>query len=85
MFHLTEGTFGKRAIADSAWSEEMTDYLLANEIVELELNHEKGWKGTDLSLLGKVAASKVPKDNRLRNAHQLTRSIFCMSFDRSKL
>jgi Leucine-rich repeat (LRR) protein len=87
MFDLTEGTFGKRAIAGSAWSEEMTDYLLDNEIVELELNHAKGWKGTDLSFLAKLPHLKsltivdvaIPSVDPIHLLHEL-RSLEVMTY-----
>lgn len=48
---LEDGQYGRRAVATSAWSAEMTDYLLANDVVELELNDGKGWHGENLSFL----------------------------------
>jgi len=48
---LEDGEYGRRAVAISAWSPEMTEYLLRNDVVELELNHAKGWRGNDLSFL----------------------------------
>src|ERR1700674_2032962 len=51
---LEDGEYGRRAVATSAWSEEMTDYLLDNGIVELELNDGKGWRGSDLLFLAKL-------------------------------
>lgn len=32
----------------------MTDYLLDNRIVDLELNDGKGWRGSDLSFLANL-------------------------------
>lgn len=51
---LEDGEYGRRAVATSAWSDEMTDYLLDNGIVELELNDGKGWRGSDLLFLAKL-------------------------------
>jgi len=51
---VEDGKYGRRAVATSAWSEEMTDYLLDNGIVELELNVAKGWRGNDLLFLAKL-------------------------------
>lgn len=48
---LEDGEFGHRAVITSAWAPGMSRYLLANGVVELELNHAKGWHGNDLSFL----------------------------------
>ncbi len=50
-----EGKYGRRAVIASAWSEEMTKYLINHKIVELELNHAKGWVGSDLSFLSELS------------------------------
>lgn len=36
---------------NSNWSDELVGYLASNEVVELELNQAKGWKGENLSFL----------------------------------
>jgi len=46
-----QGEYGRRAVVTSAWSEEMTEYLLKDEVLELELNDGKGWRGADLLFL----------------------------------
>jgi hypothetical protein len=51
---LEDGEYGRRAVVTSAWSEEMTDCLLDNGIIELELNDGKGWRGSDLLFLAKL-------------------------------
>lgn len=51
---IEEGEYGPRAVVTSAWSAKMTDYLLTNGIVGLELNDGKGWRGNDLSFLIKL-------------------------------
>jgi hypothetical protein len=51
---IENGERGPRAVATSTWSEQMTDYLLENRIVDLELNHGKGWRGNDLSFLANL-------------------------------
>jgi hypothetical protein len=51
---LENGVYGRLAVITSAWSAEMADYLLANQVVELELNDGKGWSGGDLSFLEKL-------------------------------
>jgi hypothetical protein len=58
---LEAGEYGQRAVATSAWSEQMTEYLLASGIVELELNDGKGWQGRDLLFLKKLPQLKVFK------------------------
>ena len=49
-----QGDYGRRAVVTSAWSGEMTEHVLSNGIVELELNHGKGWRGTDVSFLARL-------------------------------
>lgn len=51
---LEDGEYGRRAVATSAWSEEITNYLLNNGIVELELNYAKGWRRNDLLFLARL-------------------------------
>lgn len=51
---LEEGDYGRRAVVSAAWSAEMTEYLLANNVIELELNTGKGWRGGDLLFLEKL-------------------------------
>jgi hypothetical protein len=48
---LEDGTYGRRAVITSGWSRELTDYVRANEVRELELNDGKGWHGGDLAFL----------------------------------
>src|SRR4051812_30472725 len=48
---LTDGQYGRRAAIASAWAPSMRDYLLANDVVELELNYANGWIGDDISFL----------------------------------
>jgi hypothetical protein len=52
---LEDGEFGRRAVITAAWSTEMAYYLLANGVVELELNDGKGWRGDDLLFLDKLS------------------------------
>jgi Leucine-rich repeat (LRR) protein len=51
---IENGERGPRAVATSTWSQQLTDYLLENRIVELELNDGKGWRGNDLSFLANL-------------------------------
>jgi len=48
---LEEGEHGRRAVITSAWTPRISRYLLANNVVELELNEGKGWHGDNLSFL----------------------------------
>jgi hypothetical protein len=51
MVKLEDGEYGRRAVITSTWRSEMSRYLLANDVLELELNYAKGWRGNDLSFL----------------------------------
>lgn len=48
---LEDGEYGRRAVVTSAWSAEMTKYILDNGVVDLELNDGKGWRGGDILFL----------------------------------
>jgi hypothetical protein len=48
---LEDGKYGRRAVITSSWHEVMTSYLLANHVVELELNDGKGWRGANIDFL----------------------------------
>lgn len=48
---LEDGEYGRRAVITSAWKPEMSRDLIAKDIVELELNYAKGWRGSDLWFL----------------------------------
>jgi hypothetical protein len=58
--HVTfeTGTYDRRAVLNSGWSDDMIQYLASNGIVELELNQAKGWEGNDLSFLSELVALK---------------------------
>jgi hypothetical protein len=51
---LEDGKYGRRAVITSSWHEGMAPYLLANDVVELELNDGKGWRGADLAFLKRL-------------------------------
>ena len=53
-----QGRYGRRAILSSGWSDQLIEYLVSNDVVELELNQAKGWIGQDLSFLEKLAGLK---------------------------
>jgi len=48
---VEKGKYGLRAVIKSAWSKEYFQILLNNNIVELELNDGKGWRGENLNFL----------------------------------
>ena len=41
---LEDGEYGRRAVITSTWRSDMARYLLANEVLGLELNYAKGWR-----------------------------------------
>jgi hypothetical protein len=45
------GEYGIRAVVKSAWHENYTSLLLDKGISELELNHAKGWHGSNVDFL----------------------------------
>jgi hypothetical protein len=55
---LEDGKYGSRAVLNANWSDQLIGYLSENEVVELELNQAKGWKGHDLSFLSKLPVLK---------------------------
>jgi Leucine-rich repeat (LRR) protein len=53
-----EGDFGLRAVLSGAWSQAIARCLHEREVVELELNDAKGWRGNDLSFLSSLPQLK---------------------------
>jgi hypothetical protein len=53
-FILQSGVYGLRAILTAEWSEALGHQLLHEDIVELELNYAKGWKGNDIGFLSSL-------------------------------
>lgn len=51
---IEDGEFGRRAVATSTWSQELTTYVLDHGILELELNNGKGWQGGDVLFLANM-------------------------------
>jgi hypothetical protein len=51
MVKLENGEYGPKATITAAWTPEMSRYLSANNVFDLELNHAKGWHGSDISFL----------------------------------
>src|SRR5438552_2232857 len=52
---VIEGKYGPRATLTSCWAEGMVSYLIAEGVVELELNQAKGWRGRDLRFLSQLS------------------------------
>jgi hypothetical protein len=52
------GEYGTRAVVKSTWHENYTSLLLDKGISELELNHAKGWYGSDVNFLQSFPALK---------------------------
>ncbi len=48
---LMGGQYGRRAVVTARLSHTAAQQLAAGGVLELELNHGKGWRGTDLSFL----------------------------------
>lgn len=48
---LQNGEYGRRAVITSSWRSGMSRSLGAHDVLELELNYAKGWRGNDLSFL----------------------------------
>jgi len=51
---LEDGKYGLRAVVVTAWSDEMTSFLLDEHVAELELNDGKGWRGDSLKFLAEL-------------------------------
>lgn len=51
---LEDGPYGQRAVITAAWKPELAEFLEAHQIVELELNTGKGWRGDDLTFLRRL-------------------------------
>jgi len=56
---LEDGTYGRRAVLTSRWSDDMLSSLTANHVVELELNQAKGWSGQDVAFLSRLPQLRV--------------------------
>ena len=57
---LEDGDYGRRAVINSAWSAEMTDYLLANDILDGDL----------MPLLGQKHLSRLSLQNHRHYSHK---------------
>jgi Leucine-rich repeat (LRR) protein len=51
---LEQGTYGRRAVLTSSWSEAMNEILVREQVVELELNQGKGWTGADIRFVSRL-------------------------------
>lgn len=76
---IEQGMYGRRAVIISPWREEMTKALLAADVLELELNDGKGWRGTDLRFLNllpqlksfKLLDLRIQSIDEIHSLHQL--------------
>jgi hypothetical protein len=76
---LENGEYGRRAVITSVWSPEMAGFLTSNEVVELELNEGKGWRGDNLGFLSelthlralKVIDLRIPSVKPIHYLHEL--------------
>ena len=50
-FKITSGKYGNRLSLFTAWTDEIEKRMKKDNIVELELNYAKGWKGDSLAFL----------------------------------
>jgi internalin A len=53
-FTLETGQYGTRAVVHTYWKDEFIPDLVSSGAVELELNHAKGWGGSDLEFLRRL-------------------------------
>lgn len=51
LFSIERGFYGQRLVLNGRWHDDIAAYLEREQIVELHLNHAKGWSGLDLSFL----------------------------------
>ncbi len=56
---LDDGVYGCRAVLRAGWDNSLVGYLTSNQVVELELNQAKGWRGSDLSFLTELPNLKL--------------------------
>lgn len=90
---IEDGEYGRRAVITSAWSPEITRYLLANSVVELELNDGKGWRGSDLSFLKELPQLRaftiidyfgMPSEEPIHFLHEL-RKLEVMTYSKTSI
>jgi hypothetical protein len=55
---VEKGIYGRRAVLHTAWAHSMAEYFSSNNVVELELNIAKGWRGHDL-FLGSITELEI--------------------------
>jgi hypothetical protein len=56
-----QGTYGLRAVLTSSWSDAIGAEISEREIVEIEINYAKGWKGNEISFLAQFPKLKALK------------------------
>jgi len=50
-FSVEQGVYGERLVLHSEWKNEFVDYMLANNIGELNVNYARGFSGQNLNFL----------------------------------
>jgi len=58
MITLEDGKYGRKAVLNMPWSDQLIDYFVQNKVVELELNMAKGWRGVNVAFLAKLTNLK---------------------------
>ena len=54
LFEIISGNYGNKLIVRSVWQEEFFSIINEYNIIEIELNNAKGWKGSDISFLQNI-------------------------------
>lgn len=78
---IEEGSYGRRAVLHAAWSDSMAAFLAENQVVELELNIGKGWRGRNVEFLVELPWLQaldllhlgIPEITPIHNLHSLRR------------
>jgi len=87
-----QGKYGLRAVLKSAWSDQIAGEIQTRRCLELELNHAKGWVGSDLSFLIscpwlkslKIIDFKIESVEPVHALHEL-RALEVMTYCRTEL
>lgn len=87
-FEIETGKYGKRLVLKSGWNPEFLDVAQKHRVKELELNYAKGWKGADISFLGRLpnlegfiildwAIQDVSPIHKLHKLRELNLNTYC--------
>jgi hypothetical protein len=70
---LEDGIYGKKAIIIGNWNDSYYNFFKENNVLELELNDGKGWKGDSVSFLESLFYLKSLKliDLRIKNIDKI--------------